>query len=69
MTEILGTHTDESWTKVYTFYVLTEEGLANKFRNVFWTGQIKVLQVSLFEICQIKLLQVSLFEIYIYQSS
>ena len=72
--EILATRLDESWTlyfqlgltNVFTFYILTMTGVTNIFRNVFWTRQIKLLQVSR---RQIKLLQVSRRQIKLLQVS
>ena len=54
LTEILATHLNESWThhfqlglaKVLKCSILIMVGLAKIFRNVLWTCQIKLLQVS-----------------------
>jgi hypothetical protein len=35
------------FTKVFKFLILTMVGLTKVFRNLFWTQQHKLLQVSL----------------------
>jgi hypothetical protein len=46
MSEILVTYLDESWTR-HIQLGLTMVRLAKIFGNVFWTCQIKLIQVSL----------------------